>query len=268
MRIEHGLARPPGWESVSAALAPLRAGCMGAAGLLLVACVSLAAGTIAGHWLVMGVAFGLFLLVIAYGQLSHIVSTRGSVRAVRLDERADPPALRISYSRTATAVTATWMLLLAVVAAGFGYAGSIYGEPKLEWGGWIGAGLLLLTGAYTTVHAVRPVSEVLLTAATISVVGQEQTPPLPWDELVAVVARVDKGERFLTLETSEWGSSNPTSWRSHMGRKITCEHIPMDPVLLYHLLRHYKENPQDRAELGTPAAIERLHAARYAVSGT
>jgi len=42
------------------------------------------------------------------------------------------------------------------------------------------------------------------------------------------------------------------------------EQFAVHPVLLYHLLRFYQENPLARTELGTAAALQRLRGARFA----
>ncbi|WP_425903020.1 hypothetical protein [Rhodococcus sp. DT1] len=46
--------------------------------------------------------------------------------------------------------------------------------------------------------------------------------------------------------------------------EVHCHMHPVDPTLLYTLLRFYLENPQARTELGTEAALERIKARRFA----
>jgi hypothetical protein len=46
-------------------------------------------------------------------------------------------------------------------------------------------------------------------------------------------------------------------FRPHLA--IVGQYLSVDPALAYHALRFYAAAPSARAELGTPAAVERLH---------
>lgn len=219
-----------------------------------------------------GLLMGAFFGTLA----AHIYVTRArshhrESNIARTTYRATP-ATEIRYSRAQHVIfTANLGSLAAWATAGaleFTFTGESPNPALIAlWGicAAFSAGCLLLIA----VGRIRR-GRLLLTEAGIHQQGQWGESFLAWDAGSDIEAGHDGRTATIALPAPE-GALQPrsTGWMARLeqtsspGMHINTSVFDLDRALVYHLLRHYLENPQDRAELGTSASIERIRSRAF-----
>jgi hypothetical protein len=91
-----------------------------------------------------------------------------------------------------------------------------------------------------------------------------------WVDIEAVLAAQTGNDRKVLLRARkvEPAADRAPRRRPRDGRpieviEVSCDDFAVDPVLLFHLLAYYHDDPAARPELGTPASLVPLHDARF-----
>ncbi|QYN33416.1 hypothetical protein K1T35_33650 [Pseudonocardia sp. DSM 110487] len=217
-------------------------------------------------------ASAFFLVGIGFAGGTWAIWRRGrpgsGVRGVELAKTDDgTPVLRIRRPRILQ-VTTTFIVLC------FGAGAVVIGAGPLITGG-TPAVVFLLCGAYFVVMPLVMlawgVPEIRLDERGVLARGGGRRSTVAWDDVVGLYGIETRHERRLVIAALDvkWQAerfywTTPARRRRNAEQiEIVTEQFGVAPVLLYHLLRFYHENPAARAELGRREALRRLHDARF-----
>lgn len=181
-------------------------------------------------------------------------------------------ATEICYSRAQHVIFAATLGSLAAWATAGALEFTFTGEPPNPalvtlWGACaaLSAGCLLLIA----VGRIRR-GRLVLTEEGVHQEGRWGESFLAWDASSGIEPGHDGRIATIALLAPE-GALQPRSTGrmarlekpSSPGMHINTSVFDLDKALVYHLLRHYLETPQDRAELGTDASIERIRSRAF-----
>jgi len=194
---------------------------------------------------------------------------RSGVRGVDLVKSdGGTPVLRIRQPRV-------MQVAVAVMFLCFGGGAMLFGAAPLAAGGDPGV-LMLACGAFLAgmplVMIVWGLPEIRLDAQHVQVRSGGRRLTSAWDDLEYLYGYETRHQRLLVIAArAVERHAGLLSWATRAQRRrdaerieIVTEQFAVHPVLLYHLLRFYQENPLARTELGTAAALQRLRGARLA----
>lgn len=266
----HELDLPIGWEPASRsrtyALVALAAPF--SLGVLTVSALGLTDPTVEGRLS----AWAFFLVGIGFAGGTWAIWRRGrprsGVRGVELTTADDgTPVLRIRPPRILQAAITSTVLC-------FGAGAVVLGSVPLVTGG-TPVVLLLLCGMFLVmmplVMLAWGVPEIRLDERGVWARGGGRRSTVAWDDVVGMYGIETRHERRLVIAALDvkWQAER-FYWTTPARRRRNAEQIELvtepfalDPVLLYHLLRFYHENPAARAELGRKESLRRLHDARF-----
>ncbi len=187
--------------------------------------------------------------------------------AVDVDGTVEPGvrfAVRPSSVLTGMALAAGGVALLAAAVAMVVIVAS-RGEARFLVGAVVVGvpGALLLVGGIAALTASREGNAVDLTANRVLVDTGHGRTAVPWtevDDVTAALAAVPVG-RSAAIQNLIVIAVAPSVDRAER-LVIACDRLVADPALVYHGLRHYLLNPDDRGELSSAAAVRRLEAGR------
>ncbi|GAA2349923.1 hypothetical protein GCM10009854_29570 [Saccharopolyspora halophila] len=205
---------------------------------------------------------GAFFSTLAAYVYSTRVRSRHHESHIALTTYRRTRATEIRYSRTQHLLFTANIASLAAWATAGALEFTFTGEPPdptlvAVWGACaaLSAGCLLLI-AVGRVQRGR----LLLTEAGVHQEGQWGKSFLAWDSATGIEPAHDGRSATITLPAPEGAAPEKTG---SPGLHINTSVFDLDRALVYHLLRHYLENPQDRAELGTNASLERIRSRAF-----
>jgi hypothetical protein len=262
---------PAGWEPTNRArrYGPVALGALVSLAVLIGSVLGLIDPTVVGRLF----ALGSFLMGIGFAGGTFGLWRRGrprfGVRGVDLAKSADgTPVLRIRQPRLLRVAG-------ALKALCFGAGFLLIGVSLLIMG--VGMGVLML-GCGAILAGMLPVMltwgvpEIRLDEQGVWARGGGTRRSAGWDDVVLLSGAETRYQRrllFIVALDVKWQGER-LYWTTPARRRrnseeieIMTEQFAVAPVLLYHLLRFYHENPAARAELGRREALRRLHDARF-----
>ncbi|PRX44543.1 hypothetical protein B0I33_11152 [Prauserella shujinwangii] len=275
MRSSDALARPPEWPARDPARYRSAIVFVTAIGALCVAAgigfVAVGLASALGYALLLGV---LFFLTAAYGLVTKV---RRAPRPddVAITEYEGRPATEIRYSGPAFLVLGALVGCLAALctlaAVDFATAGDeVPAAPVAAVLCGLGAGFFLSFFVFVAIGRLSR-GRLVLAPQGIHQRGRAFTSFLPWEAFAGVKA-ADNG----TPEALVIAYANAPWDRRQLGGVWKLDKLPpvpmieidttnfaVDPVVLYHLVRFYVENPEARAELGTETSLQRVRTAAF-----
>lgn len=191
--------------------------------------------------------------------LRYRLATRKSDRGIVLISAPEGrPATCIRYPRGLLAALGVWV--------GASAAGLVWvGVELASSGSWVPAALLGSVGlALTALLAITATGRgvfggVVLTPDHVQVRGRSPDRVLRWDEVVALSPQVRYSGWVRTRSLVVVGSGEHSAL-ARRGRDLVlpCEDLDADPLVAFHTIRFYLQNPTLRAELGTEASLSRI----------
>lgn len=214
------------------------------------------------------VDLGIVLFGAGMVSAAHLVARpalpRARPRGVALGaDEGGAPVLRIHKPVGTRLIDAAGLLCAGVSFLLFWWSGALFD-------GWLGQVFMVVGGllAVGSPLALVSSSAVELSSAAIRVrsgVGLL----VEWTDVESVLATQAGNDRKVLLHARKVEpAAGRAPRRERDGRSVgviavPCGDFAVDPVVLFHLLAYYHANPYARAELGTPASLERLHDARF-----
>ncbi|KAA0022473.1 hypothetical protein [Antrihabitans cavernicola] len=170
------------------------------------------------------------------------------------------------------------LVLIIVVITIFCLGGAV--EIFLATGGGSGSGGAIIPGVfgiYLATFSVDLVSGrlkrgvVVLSPKGIRQRGWSFESYLPWESVAGGTAAFHDSRVVLVIgySNAKWERRNTTRlWRIDRLPpvpmiQLDCRKFDVDPIVLYHLVTFYANNPDARAELGTAAPLERVRTSTF-----
>lgn len=223
------------------------------------------------------VIFGvIFLVVIVVGYDSRVRTRKGGVKSVKITVDAQGrPASALPYSRIGFFGSALLMLLLTVLfalaATDFVLAVTAEDNKASLLGALIFGAIAVFFATYLfqVLRGRIALGRVLLTQQEIIHRSWGFESRLSWDNVHHISAIVGDGpeiwirgldgrvnhERLAKL----WGGKPPRT----SGIGVQSKSLGVDPAVVYYLLTFYFQQPSTRSELGTNAALQRVHTGAF-----
>lgn len=275
-RSSSGLEVPETWATASRSRYQLACAGLAVLAVLTFAVSGYAYAELETSYAKAAVMFGLVLLgVLVLGVDGRLRTRKPTVATLSNTLASDgKPALRLPYS--------------AVQFAGYLFVMTIIGVGLLAWAVLaaldartvsVGMALIAVGALIFLSHPALVVAgkfargQILVTSDGIYQRGWTFESYLPWSSVTVIQPEVLEGPQMRVIANAHdphWQRRQVTRlWRQdrvpeHPMIRIPAKDIATDPVLVYHLLGFYYLNPDRRAELGTPAAIERARRAEFA----
>lgn len=215
-----------------------------------------------------GAAAALAGVVVYLGHVTGLglrARTSGRRRAGTTGVTSGPDGLTFRYGAAPTYWLTATTALTALVLAGLTVLAVAQGGAE----GYLIAAVLavaaVLAGVFLVVVLRLAPGRVVIGPDGIHHRGLTFTHHVPWHAVVDVVAAWTNGP-LVVIKTMP---AADTATRNYLGRSaggrqsasfttVTGSWLAADPALLLHAVAYYLLHPEDRAELGTPAALHRI----------
>lgn len=188
---------------------------------------------------------------------------RGRPRGVALGkDDGGAPVLRIGKPIRARLIDAAGFLCVGGSFLLFWWSGALFD-------GWLGQVIMVAGVVLAAVSPLALVSSSAVELASVAIrVCSGAGLRVAWVDIEAVLAAQAGNDRKVQLRARKVEPAADRAPRERDGRsveviEVSCDDFAVDPVLLFHLLAYYHDNPAARPELGTPASLERLRDARF-----